>query len=163
MRTAQRLYENGYITYMRTDSVNLSEPAIAAARSQIARAVRDRFVPPQPRQYTGKVKNAQEAHEAIRPAGDAFRTPGEVANELSTEEFKLYELIWRRTIASQMTDAVGSSVSVRIRAVSAAQEECDFGATGKTITDPGLPQGVRGVLRRSRTPRRTTPRTGCRT
>ena len=97
-------------------------------------------MPPQPRQYTGKVKNAQEAHEAIRPAGDAFRTPGEVANELSTEEFKLYELIWRRTIASQMTDAVGSSVSVRIRAVSTASEECDFGATGKTITDPGFLQ-----------------------
>src|SRR5262245_22267046 len=138
MRTAQRLYENGYITYMRTDSVNLSETAIAAARRQIADLFGDRFVPPQPRLYTGKVKNAQEAHEAIRPAGDSFRTPGEVANELSTEEFKLYELIWRRTIASQMTDAVGSSVSVRIRAVSATSEECDFSASGKTITDPGF-------------------------
>ncbi|MFY1697355.1 type I DNA topoisomerase [Solwaraspora sp. WMMA2101] len=138
MRTAQRLYENGYITYMRTDSVNLSETAIAAARSQVAELYGDRFVPPEPRRYTGKVKNAQEAHEAIRPAGDQFRTPGELANELSGEEFKLYELIWRRTIASQMTDAVGSSVSVRIRAVSTAGEECDFGATGKTITDPGF-------------------------
>lgn len=138
MRTAQRLYENGYITYMRTDSVNLSETAIAAARSQVAELYGDRFVPPEPRRYTGKVKNAQEAHEAIRPAGDQFRTPGELANELSAEEFKLYELIWRRTIASQMTDAVGSSVSVRIRAVSTAGEECDFGATGKTITDPGF-------------------------
>ncbi|WFE25339.1 type I DNA topoisomerase [Solwaraspora sp. WMMD791] len=138
MRTAQRLYENGYITYMRTDSVNLSETAIAAARSQVAELYGDRFVPPEPRRYTGKVKNAQEAHEAIRPAGDHFRTPGELANELSGEEFKLYELIWRRTIASQMTDAVGSSVSVRIRAVSTAGEECDFGATGKTITDPGF-------------------------
>ncbi|GAA5177629.1 type I DNA topoisomerase [Rugosimonospora acidiphila] len=138
MRTAQRLYENGYITYMRTDSVNLSESAIAAARTQVADLYGDRFVPPQPRRYTSKVKNAQEAHEAIRPAGDAFRTPGEVANELSAEEFKLYELIWRRTIASQMTDAVGSSVSVRIRAVSTTNEECDFGATGKTITDPGF-------------------------
>ncbi|SDZ35369.1 DNA topoisomerase I [Micromonospora pattaloongensis] len=138
MRTAQRLYENGYITYMRTDSVNLSESAIAAARAQVAELYGDRFVPPQPRRYTGKVKNAQEAHEAIRPAGDTFRTPGELANELSTEEFKLYELIWRRTIASQMTDAVGSSVSVRIRAVSTAGEEADFGATGKTITDPGF-------------------------
>ena len=118
MRTAQRLYENGYITYMRTDSVNLSESALVAARAQIAELFGDRFVPPQPRRYTGKVKNAQEAHEAIRPAGDTFRTPGEVANELSTEEFKLYELIWRRTIASQMTDAVGSTVSIRIRAVS---------------------------------------------
>ena len=138
MRTAQRLYENGYITYMRTDSVNLAESAIEAARQQVRDLYGDRFVPPQPRRYTSKVKNAQEAHEAIRPAGDTFRTPGEVANELTTEEFKLYELIWRRTIASQMTDAVGSSVSVRIRAVSTNSEECDFGATGKTITDPGF-------------------------
>ncbi|OLE21579.1 MAG: DNA topoisomerase I [Actinobacteria bacterium 13_1_20CM_3_71_11] len=138
MRTAQRLYENGYITYMRTDSVNLSESAIQAARQQIRDLYGDRFVPPQPRRYTSKVKNAQEAHEAIRPAGDTFRTPGEVANELSTEEFKLYELIWRRTIASQMTDAVGMSVSVRIRAVSSTGEEADFGASGKTITDPGF-------------------------
>ncbi|BCL15278.1 type I DNA topoisomerase [Micromonospora sagamiensis] len=138
MRTAQRLYENGYITYMRTDSVNLSETAIAAARQQIVELYGERSVPPEPRRYTGKVKNAQEAHEAIRPAGDNFRTPGDVAKELSGDEFKLYELIWRRTIASQMTDAVGSSVSVRIRAVSSAQEEADFGATGKTITDPGF-------------------------
>jgi DNA topoisomerase-1 len=138
MRTAQRLYESGYITYMRTDSVNLSETALSAARSQIAELFGDRFVPAQPRRYTGKVKNAQEAHEAIRPAGDSFRTPGEVAKELSTEEFKLYELIWRRTIASQMTDAVGMSVSVRIRATSSSGEECDFGASGKTITDPGF-------------------------
>jgi DNA topoisomerase I len=138
MRTAQRLYENGYITYMRTDSVNLSESAITAARTQIRELYGDASVPPEPRRYTSKVKNAQEAHEAIRPAGDTFRTPGEVANELSTEEFKLYELIWRRTVASQMTDAVGSSVSVRIRAVTTADEECDFGASGKTITDPGF-------------------------
>ncbi len=138
MRIAQRLYENGYITYMRTDSVNLSEAAINAARTQIRDLYGDVAVPPEPRRYTGKVKNAQEAHEAIRPAGDSFRVPGEVARELSTEEFKLYELIWRRTIASQMTDAVGMSVSVRIRAVSIANEEADFGATGKTITDPGF-------------------------
>ncbi|MEV0713467.1 type I DNA topoisomerase [Asanoa sp. NPDC050611] len=138
MRTAQRLYENGYITYMRTDSVNLSETAIAAARRQIAELYGQGSVPPEPRRYTGKVKNAQEAHEAIRPSGDTFRTPGELANELSAEEFKLYELIWRRTIASQMTDAVGQSVSVRIRAVSTTGEEADFAATGKTITDPGF-------------------------
>jgi DNA topoisomerase-1 len=138
MRVAQRLYENGYITYMRTDSVNLAESAIAAARAQIRDLYGDSFVPPEPRRYTSKVKNAQEAHEAIRPAGDSFRTPGEVANELATEEFKLYELIWRRTVASQMTDAVGSSVSVRIRAMSTTNEECDFAATGKTITDPGF-------------------------
>ena len=138
MRVAQRLYENGYITYMRTDSVNLSETAIAAARAQVAELFGDRFVPPEPRRYRATVKNAQEAHEAIRPAGDTFRTPGEVAGELSAEELRLYELIWRRTIASQMTDAVGSSVSVRIRATSIAGEECDFGASGKTITDPGF-------------------------
>jgi DNA topoisomerase-1 len=138
MRVAQRLYENGYITYMRTDSVALSETAIAAARAQIAQLYGERFVPPQPRHYRSKVKNAQEAHEAIRPAGDTFRTPGEVAAELSPEELRLYELIWRRTIASQMTDAVGSSVSVRIRATSTAGEVCDFVATGKTITDPGF-------------------------
>jgi DNA topoisomerase-1 len=138
MRTAQRLYENGYITYMRTDSVNLSETALTAARRQIAELYGANNVPPQPRRYTGKVKNAQEAHEAIRPAGDNFRTPGEVAKELSSDEFKLYELIWRRTVASQMTDAVGNSMSVRIRAVSTAGEEADFGATGKTITDPGF-------------------------
>ncbi|MFI5934887.1 type I DNA topoisomerase [Actinoplanes sp. NPDC051494] len=138
MRTAQKLYENGYITYMRTDSVNLSETAISAARRQIAELYGERNVPTQPRSYKSKVKNAQEAHEAIRPAGDNFRTPGEVANELSADEFKLYELIWRRTIASQMTDAVGNSVSVRIRAVSTAGEEADFGASGKTITDPGF-------------------------
>jgi DNA topoisomerase-1 len=138
MRTAQKLYENGYITYMRTDSVNLSETALSAARRQIAELYGANNVPPQPRRYTGKVKNAQEAHEAIRPAGDNFRTPGEVANELNADEFKLYELIWRRTIASQMTDAVGNSVSVRIRAISTAKEEVDFAATGKTITDPGF-------------------------
>ena len=138
MRTAQRLYENGYITYMRTDSVNLSETALTAARRQIGELYGQASVPPQPRRYTGKVKNAQEAHEAVRPAGDNFRTPGEVANELSADEFKLYELIWRRTIASQMTDAVGNSVSVRIRATSAAGEDADFAATGKTITDPGF-------------------------
>lgn len=138
MRTAQRLYENGYITYMRTDSVNLSETALTAARRQIAELYGERNVPTQPRRYTGKAKNAQEAHEAIRPAGENFRTPGEVANELSTDEFRLYELIWRRTIASQMTDAVGNSVSIRIRATSTAGEEADFAATGKTITDPGF-------------------------
>jgi DNA topoisomerase-1 len=138
MRTAQRLYENGFITYMRTDSVNLSESALTAARAQIAELYGPSAVPAEPRRYTGKVKNAQEAHEAIRPAGDTFRTPGEVAKLLSTEEFKLYELIWRRTLASQMSDAVGQSVSVRIRAVTAAGEEVDFGASGKTITDPGF-------------------------
>jgi DNA topoisomerase-1 len=138
MRTAQSLYEKGYITYMRTDSVNLSETAVAAARRQIAELYGANNVPPQPRKYTTKAKGAQEAHEAIRPAGDNFRTPGEVAKELSSDEFRLYELIWRRTIASQMTDAVGNSISVRIRAVTTANEEADFAASGKTITDPGF-------------------------
>ncbi len=138
MRVAQRLYENGYITYMRTDSVSLSESAISAARTQIRELYGPGAVPPEPRRYSSKVKNAQEAHEAIRPAGDSFRTPGEVASELSGDEFKLYELIWRRTVASQMTDAVGNSVSVRIRATSTTNEDCDFAATGKTITDPGF-------------------------
>ena len=138
MRVAQRLYENGYITYMRTDSTTLSDTALSAARSQVAELYGDRYVPAEPRQYTRKVKNAQEAHEAIRPAGDNFRTPGALANELSGDEFRLYELIWRRTIASQMIDAVGNSISVRINAVSATGESCDFAASGKTITEPGF-------------------------
>src|SRR5205807_508240 len=101
MSIAQRLYENGYITYMRTDSTTLSETAITAARNQARELYGDQYLSPQPRQYTRKVKNAQEAHEAIRPAGEVFRTPGEVARELETDEFRLYELIWQRTIASQ--------------------------------------------------------------
>nr|WP_018352275.1 type I DNA topoisomerase [Longispora albida] len=138
MRIAQRLYENGYITYMRTDSTNLSETALNAARQQVRELYGDKFVPPQPRVYAKKVKNAQEAHEAIRPAGDTFRTPGDVAKELPADELKLYDLIWRRTIASQMTDAVGNSTSLRIRATSSTGEVCDFHASGKTITDPGF-------------------------
>ncbi|WP_412540861.1 type I DNA topoisomerase [Longispora sp. K20-0274] len=138
MRVAQRLYENGYITYMRTDSTNLSQTALNAARQQVRELYGDRFVPPQPRLYTKKAKNAQEAHEAIRPAGDAFRTPGDVAKEMPVDELKLYELIWRRTIASQMTDAIGNSTSVRIKATTTSGEVCDFTASGKTITDPGF-------------------------
>ncbi|GLZ80471.1 DNA topoisomerase 1 [Actinorhabdospora filicis] len=138
MRIAQRLYENGYITYMRTDSTNLSETALAAARRQVAELYGPQYVPAEPRRYARKVKNAQEAHEAIRPAGDSFRTPGDVAKELSSDELRLYELIWRRTVASQMTDAVGNSVSVRVKATSTTGEVCEFGASGKTITDPGF-------------------------
>jgi DNA topoisomerase-1 len=114
MRSAQRLYENGYITYLRTDSTTLSESAIQAARAQARELYGDAYVPAQPRQYTRKVKNAQEAHEAIRPAGDTFRTPGEIAREVDGDDFRLYELIWQRTVASQMADARGTSVSVRI-------------------------------------------------
>nr|WP_246281735.1 type I DNA topoisomerase [Fodinicola acaciae] len=138
MRVAQRLYENGYITYMRTDSTNLSETAINAARQQVRELYGDRYVPAEPRRYAKKVKNAQEAHEAIRPSGDAFQTPGALAGRLERDEFLLYELIWKRTIASQMTDAVGRSVSVRLSGTSTSGEVADFSASGKTITDPGF-------------------------
>ncbi|GAB1514924.1 type I DNA topoisomerase [Actinophytocola sp. KF-1] len=138
MRVAQRLYENGYITYMRTDSTTLSETAIAAARAQARELYGDAYVSPQPRQYTRKVKNAQEAHEAIRPAGEVFRTPGQVAGELESDEFRLYELIWQRTVASQMADARGTTMSVRIVGTAASGEECTFAASGRTITFPGF-------------------------
>jgi DNA topoisomerase I len=138
MRTAQRLYENGYITYMRTDSTTLSETAIAAARGQARELYGEKYLSPQPRQYNRKVKNAQEAHEAIRPAGESFRTPGEVAAELDADGFKLYELIWQRTIASQMADAKGTTLSVRITGVAAGGEECTFAASGRTITFAGF-------------------------
>ncbi len=138
MRTAQRLYENGYITYMRTDSTTLSETAINAARSQARDLYGAENVAEQPRQYTRKVKNAQEAHEAIRPAGDTFRTPGQVAGELGGDEFRLYELIWQRTIASQMRDARGTTMTVRIEATAATGEACTFTTSGRTITFPGF-------------------------
>jgi DNA topoisomerase-1 len=138
MRTAQRLYENGYITYMRTDSTTLSESAIAAARTQARELYGGDYLPDQPRQYTRKVKNAQEAHEAIRPAGETFRTPGAVADELDGDEFRLYELIWQRTVASQMADAKGTTVSVRITGTAATGEECTFAASGRTITFAGF-------------------------
>jgi DNA topoisomerase-1 len=138
MRVAQRLYENGYITYMRTDSTTLSETAIAAARAQARELYGEAYVSPQPRQYTRKVKNAQEAHEAIRPAGEVFRTPGQVAGELESDEFRLYELIWQRTVASQMADARGTTMSVRITGTAGSGEECTFAASGRTITFPGF-------------------------
>jgi DNA topoisomerase-1 len=138
MRVAQRLYENGYITYMRTDSTNLSETALSAARSQARDLYGDAYVPAEPRHYSRKVKNAQEAHEAIRPAGDTFRTPGELAGRLSSDEFRLYELIWQRTLASQMADAVGTTVSVRLAGTSIADERAEFATSGRTITFPGF-------------------------
>ncbi|WP_031466469.1 type I DNA topoisomerase [Sciscionella sediminilitoris] len=138
MSIAQRLYENGYITYMRTDSTNLSETALTAARSQALELYGKDYVPNSPRQYAKKVKNAQEAHEAIRPAGEAFRTPGQVAKELSPDEFRLYELIWQRTIASQMSDARGNTTSVRITGTASTGEQCTFAASGRTITFPGF-------------------------
>jgi DNA topoisomerase-1 len=139
MSVAQRLYENGYITYMRTDSVTLSQTAISAARKQAAELYGASYVPDAPRLYQSKVKNAQEAHEAIRPAGDSFRTPAQVANDkLSSDERRLYELIWQRTVASQMKDATGESVSVRVAGTSTAGERAEFGATGKVISFYGF-------------------------
>ncbi|MCX2952477.1 type I DNA topoisomerase [Lentzea sp. NEAU-D7] len=138
MRTAQKLYENGYITYMRTDSTTLSETAINAARTQATDLYGAQYVSPQPRQYTRKVKNAQEAHEAIRPAGEVFRTPGQVAAELDSDEFKLYEMIWQRTIASQMADARGNTTSIRIQGRAGTGQEVTFAASGRTITFAGF-------------------------
>jgi DNA topoisomerase I len=138
MRLAQRLYENGYITYMRTDSTTLSESALAAARSQARELYGADYVPDQPRRYERKVKNAQEAHEAIRPSGDTFRTPKDVQGELNRDEHALYELIWIRTIASQMKDAQGQTVSLRIAGTSSSGEQAEFGASGTVITFRGF-------------------------
>jgi DNA topoisomerase-1 len=138
MRVAQRLYENGFITYMRTDSTTLSETALSAARTQARELYGDAYVPAEARTYNRKVKNAQEAHEAIRPAGDTFRTPGQVASQLSSDEFRMYEMIWQRTLASQMSDAVGTTVSVRIGGQSVAGERAEFATSGRTITFPGF-------------------------
>ena len=138
MRIAQRLYENGHITYMRTDSTTLSETALTAARNQVRELFGAQFLPDAPRRYEKKVKNAQEAHEAIRPSGDAFRTPGELAGQLSGDEFRLYELIWQRTVASQMTDATGQTVTVRLAATVPTGEQAEFSASGTVITHPGF-------------------------
>src|SRR5215204_3120604 len=138
MRVAQRLYENGYITYMRTDSTTLSESALTAARDQARELYGAEYVPDAPRRYDRKVKNAQEAHEAIRPAGDHFRTPRAVKAELSPDEFALYDLIWKRTIASQMKDAVGRTVSIRLGARSRDGEDAEFGAAGTVIPFRGF-------------------------
>ena len=138
MSVAQRLYENGYITYMRTDSTTLSESAINAARNQARQLYGDEYVHPSPRQYTRKVKNAQEAHEAIRPAGDTFATPGALHGELGADEFRLYELIWQRTVASQMADARGTTLSLRIAGAEPDGREVVFSASGRTITFPGF-------------------------
>ncbi len=138
MRVAQRLYENGYITYMRTDSTSLAESAIAAARGQARELYGADSVPEQPRSYNRKVKNAQEAHEAIRPAGDRFRTPDEVKGEVERDEAALYDLVWKRTIASQMADARGETVSVRVGASSSDGRAAEFGAAGTVITFRGF-------------------------
>jgi DNA topoisomerase I len=138
MRVAQRLYENGHITYMRTDSTNLSDEAINAARRQARELYGDAYVPAEARRYKSKAKGAQEAHEAIRPAGDSFRTPGQLAGQLGRDEFRLYELVWQRTVASQMADAVGQTVSVRLAGRSTTDEAVEFTASGRTITFPGF-------------------------
>lgn len=144
MQVAQRLYEEGWITYMRTDSTTLSDEALNAARSQARELYGAHYVPDAPRRYERKVKNAQEAHEAIRPAGEIFRTPEEAARALAGDEYKLYELVWRRTVASQMTDARGTSAQVRLQArvdpsaphVGSAHAE--FSANGRVISFPGF-------------------------
>jgi DNA topoisomerase-1 len=136
MSLAQRLYENGYITYMRTDSTTLSGAAIGAARDQVRELYGAEYLPDSPRVYASKVKNAQEAHEAIRPAGDSFRTPAQTG--LTGAEFRLYELIWMRTVASQMKDATGNTVSVRLGGTAATGEDVVFAASGRTITFHGF-------------------------
>ncbi len=159
MQTAQRLYENGFITYMRTDSITLSQTAITAARRQASDLYGAEYVPDAPRTYTSKVKSAQEAHEAIRPAGDSFRTPAQTG--LSGDQLRLYELVWKRTVASQMKDATGESVAVRVLGQSGAAEpitlavptagdagtaasqaipgrEAEFAASGKIISFYGF-------------------------
>lgn len=137
MRIAQRLYENGHITYMRTDSTSLSKQGLTAARDAATSIFGAEFVADGPRTYDRKVKNSQEAHEAIRPAGERFATPGQLAGQLDAEEYKLYELIWKRTVASQMADAKGTSMKVTA-AVNAGGHDADFSATGRTITFPGF-------------------------
>ncbi|MGW5636867.1 type I DNA topoisomerase [Streptomyces sp. NPDC003832] len=136
MQVAQKLYENGFITYMRTDSTTLSDTAVAAARAQVTQLYGADYLPSAPRTYAGKVKNAQEAHEAIRPSGDRFRTPAETG--LTGDQFKLYELIWKRTVASQMKDATGNSVTVKIAGTAADGRDVEFSASGKTITFHGF-------------------------
>jgi DNA topoisomerase I len=138
MRVAQRLYENGYITYMRTDSINLSAQAINAARAAAKSLYGADHVADAPRVYQGKSKNAQEAHEAIRPAGDTFKTPGELAPELSRDEFALYDLIWKRTVASQMADAKKMQMRVDFDAKTSNNKDTIFRANGSVITFPGF-------------------------
>ena len=138
MRVAQRLYENGYITYMRTDSVTLSKSAIDSARNSAKALYGADYIPATPRVYEGKSKNAQEAHEAIRPAGETFRTPGELAPELSRDEFSLYDLIWKRTIASQMSDAKKMQMRVDFDVETKTGNAAIFRANGSVITFPGF-------------------------
>jgi len=138
MRVAQGLYERGYITYMRTDSTTLSESAVNAARAQAAQLYGSDHVSETPRRYDRKVKNAQEAHEAVRPAGDVFRTPGNVTGELRGDDFLLYDLIWKRTVASQMADARGMTATIRLGAVATDGRDAEFSVSGTVITFRGF-------------------------
>jgi len=137
MRAAQDLYEAGYITYMRTDSTTLSDTALVAARALIKELYGDEYLPEKPRRYANKVKNAQEAHEAIRPAGDSFVHPSKVDAEMGGDRGKLYELIWKRTVACQMEDSRGQSVKLGITTKVDGQQ-LEFAVTGNTITFPGF-------------------------
>jgi DNA topoisomerase-1 len=138
MQIAQRLYEGGWITYMRTDSTTLSDQALTAARSQAASLYGADYVPAQVRRYERKVKNAQEAHEAIRPAGESFRTPDEASRSLSGDEYRLYDLIWKRTVASQMADATGTSAQIRLAGTATDGRVAEFSASGTVIRFPGF-------------------------
>ncbi len=146
MRVAQSLYENGYITYMRTDSVNLSEQAIQAARSQARELYGPEYVSDKPRTYVSKVKNAQEAHEAIRPAGDTFKTPGELSSELNADEFALYDLVWKRTVASQMANAQVATTTVKLGAVTAEGTDAEFTASGTVVVFPGFYAALKDIV-----------------
>ncbi|MBU6314967.1 MAG: type I DNA topoisomerase [Acidobacteria bacterium] len=142
MRIAQGLYERGYITYMRTDNVVLSDEALAAVRSEVRNSYGANFLSPAPRQFSTKVKNAQEAHEAIRPT-TPLRSPDSLSAELNGQDLSLYRMIWQRTLASQMADATGTTVSVRLAAEAAEDgrtTDCEFAASGTTITFPGYRQ-----------------------
>ena len=137
MGVAQRLYEKGYITYMRTDSTALSTQAVQAAREQAVKMYGDKSVPPNPRSYRNNSKNAQEAHEAIRPSGETFRTPSEVSGQLDRDELRLYDLIWKRTMASQMSDAKYETTTVTLE-VAAAGRRAEFTASGTVYTFKGF-------------------------
>ncbi|HEV2361456.1 MAG TPA: type I DNA topoisomerase, partial [Acidimicrobiales bacterium] len=145
MQVAQRLYEQGYITYMRTDSTTLSDTALNAARAEVRDRYGEDYLPKAPRRYERKVKNAQEAHEAIRPAGESFRSPQSLASELHADERRLYELVWQRTVASQMRDAEGVQAQVRLQGETASDSPAaprgtiaEMSASGRVITFPGF-------------------------
>ena len=137
MRAAQRLYELGHITYMRTDSVNLAPEAVRATRESVLKLYGEEFLPDKPRSYKNKVKNAQEAHEAVRPSGEKFLTPQELQGKVSPDELRLYELIWKRTMACQMEQARGRRRTIRIVA-RVNDRELVFQANGSTIDFAGF-------------------------